>query len=135
MSDDDRAAFERVGHALMSPAATVSEKKQLAQKLFEEHPQLLQVFLAGRGLFESLEPEALTFFGTLAKQGPLPTVKNGSVDRKQLVDFLKKSVGKYQELNEDAKQSLKSTFPALITLVQRELTNDEITDIISGFDE
>lgn len=65
----------------------------------------------------------------------MPTVKNGSVDRKQLVDFLKKSVGKYQELNEDAKQSLKSTFPALITLVQRELTNDEITDIISGFDE
>ncbi|KAH7695028.1 hypothetical protein AAVH_37918, partial [Aphelenchoides avenae] len=65
MSDDDRAALERAGHALMSPTATASEKKQLAQKLFEEHPQLLQVFLAGRGLLESLEPDALAFFGTL----------------------------------------------------------------------
>lgn len=68
MSDDDRAALERAGHALMSPTATASEKKQLAQKLFEEHPQLLQVFLAGRGLLESLEPDALAFFGTLVSK-------------------------------------------------------------------
>jgi hypothetical protein len=59
MSDEDRSAYERAANALMSPTATVSEKKQVAQKLFEEHPQTLHVFLAGRGLFESLEPEAL----------------------------------------------------------------------------
>lgn len=65
MSDYERSAFERASDALTSPTASVSEKKRLAQKLFEEHPQLLQVLLAGRGLFDSLTPEALAFFGTL----------------------------------------------------------------------
>lgn len=63
MSDDDLSAFGRFQQARMSPSATASEENQLVQKMFNEHPQLLQVSIAGRGLIKSLNPDALAFLG------------------------------------------------------------------------
>lgn len=59
-------------------------------------------------------------------------MKDGKIDRKQLIRFLKKSIGKYQELSEGAQESLKSTFPTMLALMQRELTIDEITEIFDS---
>lgn len=46
-------------------------------------------------------------------------LKDGRVDRKELIAFLKSSVSKYNQLSAEAKQSLKDTFPATLALFQR----------------
>lgn len=63
LSEDDFGALERFSK--IPPSASVEEKRQLVQRMAEEHPGILKVILAVRPLAESLHPDAGVFLASL----------------------------------------------------------------------